>query len=577
MPVLFSCTKNFLDHTPSGSLNEEVVASKKGVANLLIGAYAALDGQQGGAGDMSNLNGGDGFRVSPDNFIYGAIAGGDAHKGSEAGDVDDILSIAGFQANASSAFFNDKWKCDFEGIKRCNTVLSTLKITKDMSDAEKTEAAAEARFLRGHYYFDLRKMFKMIPWVDEDTTSLLVKNDKEIYPNIEADFKYAMENLPANQSDVGRVNKWAAQIYLAKTFLYEKNYTDALPLFTEAINSGETSNGLKYDLVPFQNNFDAATENNAESVFAIQNTANDGSGSTANANQGDMLNYPYGGPFSCCGFFQPSFDLVNSYRTDPNGLPYLDTYNSHEVKSDMKIASSAAFTPDAGTLDPRLDWTVGRRGIPFLDWGNHPGADWVRSQTYAGPYSPKKNVWRQATQDLYYDANSWAPGTAINTLLIRFSDVLLMAAECEVQAGTLPQAEAYVNRVRNRAADPKSWVYKYKDDTKPTGGYSTTPAANYLIKPYASGAFVSKDFANKAIQFERKLELAMEGHRFFDLVRWGTAETVMNAYFTYESGKTTDIPSSSHFTNPRSQYYPIPQRQIDLSVVNGQPTLQQNY
>ncbi len=579
--LLGSCKKSFLEVAPLGSLSNEELANKKGVNALLIGAYAALDGQGDGVptGDMISMTGNSGYVVSPDNWIYGSLCGGDAHKGSDAGDSPETLQIADFKSNPSSDFFNDKWKVVYEGISRCNTVLGILKDVKDMTDAEKSEVAGEARFLRGHFYFDLKKMFDNVPWVDETTVGLKIPNDKDIWPNIEEDFKFAMSNLPAIQSQVGRVNKWAGAAYLAKVYLFEYKYPDAKTLFEQVINEGMTTSGKKYKLnALFDDNFKPETEDNSEVVFAIENAANDGSGGTANANQGDMLNYPYGGPFSCCGFFQPSVDLVNSYRTDPStGLPYLDNYNDHPVKNDMGIESNQPFTPDAGTLDPRLDWTVGRRDIPYLDWGAHPGKDWIRDQNFSGPYSPKKNVYWQATQNQYYDGSAWAPGTALNNVLMRFSDVLLMAAEVEAQTGDLGKAEDFVNIVRNRAANPAGWVYNYKDPNKPMNGYSNIPAANYLIKPYPDGNFASKgkDYALKAIYFERKLELAMEGKRFFDLVRWGIAQQTLNAYFNYEGKITGDI-SNAQFLKGKNEHFPIPQRQIDLTMVNGKPTLKQN-
>jgi len=190
---------------------------------------------------------------------------------------------------------------------------------------------------------------------------------------------------------------------------------------------------LSYDLNPsFKDNYRPSEETaNPEAVFVIENAANAIAGSIAKANQGDMLNFPYGTgiPFTCCGFFQPSIDLVNSFRTDANGLPYLDDYNSHAVKNDQGLLSSDPFTPDNGNLDPRLDWTVGRRGIPYLDYGVHPGNDWIRAQSYAGPFSPIKNVWWNVTTDEDGDNSQWAPGSAINVFVIRFADVLLMAAE----------------------------------------------------------------------------------------------------------------------------------------------------
>ncbi|SFE55162.1 Starch-binding associating with outer membrane [Chitinophaga sp. CF118] len=558
-----SC-KNFLDRVPPSSLKEELISNKKGINALLVGAYGALDGQDFTDGDMTNLSGGAGYAVSPDNWIYGSVCGGDAHKGSDHFDSPPTLDLARFTAGATNSFLNDKWRVDYEGVTRCNTVLRLLPKVTDMTDEEKTEVAAEAHFLRGHYYSDLKKMFNMVPWIDETTTDMKTPNNKDIWPEIEADFKFGMDNLASTQTEVGRPNKWAAACYLAKTYMFEHKYTDAKPLFDQIISQGITSKGERYKLRDrFEDNFDAATENTSECVFAIQYDANDNSGTSANANQGEMLNYPYNGPFSCCGFFQPTQDLVNSYITNAQGLPYLDDYNSHSITTE--------------TLDPRLDWTVGRQGIPYLDWGVHPGDTWIREASTAGHYSPKKNVYWQATQDKYYDPRGWAPGNAINYNLIRYADVLLMAAECEAQLSNLDQAQAYVDTVRGRAARPESEVYLYLDNNAPMSGFQDVPAANYKVSRYPTGTFTAqgKDYALKAIYFERKLELAMEGHRFFDLVRWGDAGDVLNAFFAFEGNLTLDIQGAS-FTKNKNEYFAIPQRQIDLSTNGSKSTLEQN-
>jgi hypothetical protein len=569
----YACQDSFLDKPALGALSDAQLSTKAGVDGLLIGAYAALDGNGVGAASA--------WDAAADNWIYGSIAGGDAKKGSDGADQPGINSIMIYSAGPSNGFFNSKWKASYEGINRANSVLKFIPlVTSGMTDAEKSSYTAQARFLRGHYYFELKKMFNMVPWVDENTENpAAVTNDADIWPNIEADFKFAMDNLPATQSDVGRVNKWAAAAYLGKTYLYEKKFTEAKTTFDQVISSGVTSNGIKYDLMPqYQDNFDAAKKNMAESVFAVQMAANDGTNTIDNANTGGMLNFPYNSPFRCCGFYQPSLDLANSFQTDANGLPLVDNYNANTVKNDMGVKSDAAYTPDGTTpLDPRIDWTVGRRGIPFLDWGNHPGQTWIRDQSYAGPYSPKKNMYYQATQDKYSDQHSWAPGTAINIQIIRFADVLLMAAEAEAQAGSLEKAQEHVNKVRARAAKPESWVYTYADPTKPMGGYTKTPAANYKVAVYPAGAFAAKgkDGALKAIYFERKIELAMEGHRFFDLSRWGIAESTLNNYVAFESKITPDV-SGGKFIKGRNEYFPIPQTQIDLSTRNGVSSLKQN-
>lgn len=566
--ILYSCSKSFLDKPALGALSEDVLANKRGVTGLLVGAYAALDGQNVGGGTWES---------SPDNWIYGSVAGADAHKGSWSGDQPPIDLIGTGKSDPSNGFFNAKWRADYEGIARCNSVLRMVEKATDISDAEKQIFIAEARFLRGHYYFDLKKMFNMVPYVDELTEDLKTPNDQDIWPKIEDDFNFAYTNLNETAPAVGRVNKWAAAAYLGKTYLYEKKYTEAIAVFSDVISQGKTSKGESYGLYDnFADNFDPGHKNGKESVFAVQMSAKDGSGGIGNANAGDMLNFPYGdSPFGCCGFYQPSIDLVDSYRTDANGLPYIDNYNSTIVTSDMGISSDAPFTPYSGTLDPRLDRTVGRRGIPYLDWGNHPGQKWIRDQNYSGPYAPKKNIFPQETADEYWDKSSWAPGSAININIIRFADVLLMAAEAEAQAGSLDKALEYVNEVRNRAAKPETFVYKYIDPSSPLDGVTATPAANYKINPYADGTFTSKEVALKMIYFERKLELAMEGHRFFDLVRWGIAATTLNTYFTFEKQFAADV-QSGVFTANKNEYFPIPQEQIDLSFKDGTPTLTQN-
>jgi len=566
-----SCSEEFLDQPALGSLSEDVVANKIGVEKLLIGAYAALDGQ--------GLGGGNPWESASDNWIYGAVAGGVASKGSFGGDQPAIDQIVKFISNPSNGFYNSKWIAAYEGIVRANNILNVLPNVEDISEEDRSNIAGQARFLRGHYYFELKKMFNMVPWIDENTEDPKQPNDTDIWPNIEADFQFAFDNLPGTQSEFGRANKWAAGAYLGKTYLYQHKFPEASTVFTQVIESGTNSAGEKYDLVAqFEDNFDAETENNAETVFDIQMVANDGTSTIANSNQGGMLNFPYNSPFRCCGFYQPTQNLVNSFKTKPNnGLPYLDNYNQEPVKSDMGVDADASFTPYTGPVDPRLDWTVGRRGIPYHDWGNHPGATWIRDQSYGGPYAPKKNIYWQATQDLYSDQSSWAPGTALNVRVIRFADVLLMAAEAEAQTDNLGPAMQYVNRVRERASNPQGFLKEYIDENSPLTGFNEAKnAANYNIGLYTASEFSSKENALDAIYYERKLELAMEGHRFFDLVRWGIAEETLNDYFQYQGQLTTDV-RGGRFISGKSEYYPIPQAQIDLSLNNaGEPTLTQN-
>ncbi len=574
LPLVTGCAKDFLDKPVQGALNETILTSREGVNALLIGAYAALDGVSTATND---LGGAVSWSSSPSNFLQGSIAGGEAHKGAGGGSEIPMIPYQRWNAmDPSNSYLNNKWRSSYEGVSRANSVIRVLS-KAEIPDQEKTLIQAQARFLRSHFYFDLKKNWNMVPWVDETTTDFNVANDQDIWPMIEADFTFAMENLPESWTEIGRVNKWAAASYLGKALVYQEKWPEAKVIFDQVITQGKNSKGVAYNLTPgFQNNFDAATENNEESVFVVQMTPNLGTNDVSNSNGGDLLNYPVT-IFSCCGIFIPSQDLVNSFRTTNQGLPYLDDYNQHAVKSDQGINSDQPFTPDADPLDPRLDWTVGRRGVPYLDWGVHQGKAWIRDQAEAGPYSPVKNVHRQATQSQYGNYTAWAPGNAINLNLIRFADVLLLAAETEAQLDNLATAEQYVNRIRNRAANPESIVYKYQDDGDPTGPRSATPAANYVINPYPDGAFDAqgKAFALKAIYHERKLELGLEGHRYYDISRWGIASQFFTAYYNYESNLTTDL-VGAFFTAGKNEYYPIPQAQIDLTTSGGVSKLKQN-
>ncbi len=550
--LLAACKDDFLDKKPYGAVTEELLASNlKGSDALLIAAYSSLDG-------FAGWDNGNPWGAAASNWTYGSIAGGDAYKGSESNDQPDITPIERHEVTPNNPYIDAKFLHNYDGISRANKAIKAFAaLTGD--DDYRAQRIAEARFLRGHYHFELKKIFDCVPYIDENEADGRVPNSSDIWANIVADLEAAAAVLPWTQSEIGRATQGAARAVLGKAHLYQGHYAEAKAEFDKVIESGQYALTATY-----HENFNAETRNNSEGVFVVQQAVNEGTAGD-NGNIGDVLNYPHnGGPGGCCGFHQPSQSLVNAFQVDADGLPLLDTYNDNDVPNDDGIAADQPFTPTSQPLDPRLDWTVGRRGIPYLDWGPHPGAAWIRAQFYGGPYAPKKLVYYKNQENVQTSASGWTKGyTTNNVKLIRYADVLLMAAECEVELGNLEKAREYVNMVRERAANPDGFV---KND-------DGSNAANYVIGLYNT-PWTDANVARKAVRFERRIELGTEGHRFFDLVRWGIAAEEKNAFFAKESQKRGYL-AGAKFEAGKDEYLPLPAQAVALSSIDGTPTLQQ--
>jgi hypothetical protein len=553
-----ACKNDFLSVPAPGALSESLLTNANGVEGMLVSSYGILLGR-----GLTNT-----FIGGSTNWLGGSVQGGEANKGSESGDAAVMNAVMRFEMSSTHQVPAWKWAICYESIARANTVLKNVDKAMDMSAADKTRVKGEARFLRGHSYFELQKHFNKVPYIDETTADpAKVPNSGTVWTQIEADFKFAYDNLPETQAAAGRANKWAAGSYLGKAYLFQKKFDAAATLFETVIASGKNASGVKYALAAKYNDcFNAETENNEEHVFSVQAAANTG---TVNNTQSDfVLNFTQNAPGAgCCGFFQPSFDMVNSYRTAATGLPLPnDTYNdpANEVKHDYNIGSDAPFVLDAGRLDPRLDWVAGRRGIPYYDWGVHPGKRWVRDQVDAGPYTAKKfQMTKTQFESGFGDGSSWTKGySALNYPMIRFADVLLMAAEAHVEKAVpdLAKAKDYVNLIRTRAAKPAGFVMN-----------AGAPAANYNVGQYP--AFADQTAARTAVRMERKLELSQEGHRFYDLVRWGIAKAEVERYVANDSKILAGRLGKITFVTGKNEYWPIPQSQIDLQ---GSSVLTQN-
>lgn len=591
--LLNACGHKFLTKPPIGTLSPEIVTNKDGVMAILVGAYSGLDGE-----GLNNS----GWGSAASNWTYGGVCADDAYKGSTPSDQGDIVPMLQWSTTPTNSYPGNKWAAMYDAIQRCNDVIRVMRQVKGLSGSDTVEFKAEALFLRAFYHFELRKVFHYPPYVDETIT---VPNNNfnvpnidgsgnfiEIWPKIEADFTYAMANLPATQGTPGQANKWAAQAFLAKVYMFEGQYDKARPLLDDLIANGVTAKGDHYALLTnYSTNFDPdpAAKNSAESVFAAQMSVNDGSASDAlgyngNGNYGDLLNFPYGaGPGACCGFNNPSQDLANAFKTDANGLP-LANYAWQQGLS-VSDPDHGAYV---GNLDPRIDIAIGRQGIPYLDWGPHPGDTWIRSPADDGHFNAKKNVYAKSQQGTLSDKESYWANVELdanNVNLIRFADILLWDAECYVQgsAPDLVKAEDLVNQVRARASNTSWWVYS--DGTFDAGTYTykngTTFADSYKVAQYPGGYFTDAATAMYAIIMERRLELAMEGHRFFDLQRWqfssmpGYMTTVLNTYATKEATLHPSMYKGVTFKPGKAEYFPIPQQQIDAENSLGTINLKQ--
>jgi hypothetical protein len=583
----FSCSEDFLEVSPPGAYSTPSLQNAKGVEGMLIATYAGLDGSWFVDWGTNHFN----QHGGASNWQWGSMRSDDAYKGTEPSDWVDGNPIERSEVQPNIPQLANKWNASYDGIARANTTINALiNSESEFSTADYNRIMGEARALRGFYHFEAAKVFGPgAAYVDETVEDLNgVQNPNAtggaiIWDDIEADLQFAYDNLPGTMNAPGRINKYAAGALLARCHLFQAEWSAAQTVLNDIIANGTTAAGAPLALTPnFNHNFNAMYENgNTEVMFAYE--ASYGDGSIANGNYENTLNVPHGAAArtSCCGFFQPSTNLANSFQVDPTtGLPLDNLGFDTFIRDDEGIASTDAFDPYgtlAGeTVDARIDWTIGRRGIPFLDWGVNPGSTggWVRNVPNGGVYNPMKTVPSFAE----FDASlagviDWGfVSTAKNNNLVRYADVLLMAAEAAAELGDLGSAVTYVDQVRARAADPAGWVT--------TDG--TTPAANYMVGLY--GSFASQADALKAIRFERKIELAMEGHRMFDLVRYhlnsGSSAlpfdivSFMNDYYTSESVRRSHLAGAVF--NSHDIWLPVPESIIAVATVGGVRNLEQN-
>ena len=534
---LFAGCSDFLDMNPNGILDEESVSGVEQLDKLVISAYSML--------------GNDHYDIPFNLWPYGNVRSDDAYKGGR--DESDIQDFHFYETSSNiTANFGEPdglWYNCYIAISRANNALRSLNNVSEQDFPNKKIRIGECRFIRGHFYFLLKVLFKSIPYIDETvaiedygTISNIALSNDELWQKIADDFKAAYDNLPESQgTDVGRANKYSAAAYLAKTYLYkayrqdekhnvtEINAEDLKQVLTFSNEVMSSDYGLEDD---FAYNFlPGSYENGKESLFAIQHSTDDGT-LYGRLNFSDALNVPM--KFSgSCDFQKPSQNLVNAYKT-VNGLPEFSDYNK------------ADYNANTDKVDPRLYHTVALPGVPYkYDKKNIFDESWTRNKAVYGLYSSlKENVALNDPSSVLIDPFR---ANTKNKIVIRYADVVLMRAEALIELDREKEALPLINEIRERAK-------------KSTGLIDY--AENVDIALYVDNVNCNwtKPYAREALRWERRIELAMEGHRWYDLARWGIASEVLNDFVKYEAKHLGKYSNSTY--NAKWATMPIPHNEI---------------
>ncbi len=553
-----SCSDFLSEQVPQGTLSDEQVNTPAYADKQVTSAYAIFATAEDINASFSLWN----YDVRSD----------DAYKGGSTTNDGDVFHQLEVEQGVlpTSWNLNDIWVRLYNSISRVNAAIHAVEGC-DASFKQKDQRLAELHFLRAYAHFQLKRLFKNIPFVIDTNlsyddysqiTNTKYSND-EGWQVIADDLEYAYGILPDTQADKGRPTKAACAAFLAKVYLYKAyRQDDAASHKVTSINEEDLKKVIEYtnpsiyakggyDLEKdIHNNFrpEEQFENGCESLWAIQYSRNDGT-------KYGSLNYGYG--LICpnivnvtdggCDFYKPSQNLVNAFRTDDKGRPYLDSYNA---KNYDKAADNA---------DPRLFLTVGMPGLPYMFNQNFmmdESSNWSRSGGLYGYNVTLKHNVDPALIDQYLIKGSfWA--SSMNRIVFRYADVILMRAEAYAQMNQAGEAVKLVNQIRTRAAG----------STQTISNYPVKYGVKIYCKKYDEGTSYSKEDALKMVKMERRLELAMESERFFDLVRWGDAEKVLNEYFDVEKGRC-NIYDGAKFTANKNEYLPIPHSQISASNGN---------
>jgi len=585
-----SCS-DFLDEKPVAAVSEADFTNPTGINQLVTGMYAKMH-------DNSY------FEATLSNYVYGDVMGGSANKGSTFQDQPDFTSLELFTFSSDNSYPTVKWRKSYNGVFVANNVIKLTDMAKDALSAlngeskdRYTETMAQARFFRAFWHFEVVKLFGAgVPYVDDEamkaSVNPQVSNVDEsgnyifIWDKIADDLQFAYENLPDTWStDKGRVNKWAAAALLAKVRMYQSSpydgsngtsnqWASVKTILEDVMANGKDNNGTKYRLADTYEDLVTAGKSDwsGESVFDIQMAI------TGTVEETCSINGPWHIGFNGAlgtggwGFYQPSNDFVSSHIVDANGLPMMDGGYRNQDPLTKLDKNNIPKTDLTVYTDPRLDVSTGRFNTPFQDWTVPTElGPWVRDYSNGGVYLNKKNIPRKA------DKGSTSIVTVTNSStknfhLIRYADVLLWYAEALIETGNHKGAREYINMVRGRAAkgyvgaadpakDMAPTTSSYVLDDLVNGTVKPNAAANYRIGLYPESQFDTKESATQALRWERKIEMGLEGHRWYDLARWGIVAGELNAYANYEKQYILKYASCPTYSN-KWVVLPIPLNEI---------------
>lgn len=521
---------NILDQTPKGVLTSEMIGAEQAV-DMMTSAYATLLCHYFGNNES--------FAGPINNWVFD-LRSDDALKGGDGVTMEAYMhqfEVGNILSDNPIADF--KWRNNYFSISRCNSAISGISESESLTDEQKASFIGEMKTLRAYYYFDMYRIFARFPYFTEKDDPNTARADQytraEIMKMIKDDLIESYKVLPESQESAGRFNKYVAAAILAKVAVFDSDWATAEKYAGYVIDSG------KYQL--YDNFLDMSKpefNNTYESVMAIQ---------FSSANSPDQYNFCnclnctwsegnlYGNGDD---FYLASQNLVNAFRTDDQGLPYFENFNDENIES----------ADYAGNVDPRLDFTLGRIGMPWrsYEYNEH----WCRNFELYGQYSGKKPYPSPDSPYVKPGIVPWG-ASSLNCILIRYADVMLMKAEALIEQNkNLDEARQLINDIRRKAERSVDPNYE-PIDINPM-------KARYAVGQYPATGW-NQDMARKAVRYERRVELAMEGGRWFDLVRWGIAVSTVNKYYQTESLVHSYYIGAS--LAEKDLYLPIPVGQVD--------------